>query len=233
MALSGVAALARGSESNSSTGSTGEIFFAFLLAILSHGLQAFQTILEEKFLHDENVNVATLTAYEGVWGSFFCIFVLVPICAILSPNRSFGIYENPIETFELLGGSVKLSLLVVAFFIVVTAYSFFGILVTSYTSAIQRNVYEMVRPLGVWVLSAFVYWQSEGTQIGEPIDWFTIGEVTGFIVTLFGVLVFERIKWTTKCQCCRKIVDGKGVSTTSLLTDTLNQPDEVETISTV
>jgi hypothetical protein len=60
MTLKGVVALARSSKSNISTETTGEIFFMFLPAVLSHGLQTF---LKEKFLHDEDVNLAKLSVF--------------------------------------------------------------------------------------------------------------------------------------------------------------------------
>jgi hypothetical protein len=191
MALSGAAALARGSAGTAD--STLNIFTAFLLAILSHALQALQTIFEEGLLHDDAVNATTLTAYEGLWGAVICIFVFVPVCAILDPVNSFGFYENPIETFQLLGKSAKLSLLIVGFFACVTLYAFFGIVVTRCTSAIQRNLYEMVRPFGVWGIAAVVNAASADSGVGEPIDWYTIVELAGFLVTILGVVVFEKV----------------------------------------
>jgi hypothetical protein len=213
MAFSGSAVLARSTETAGAE-ATSEIFPAMLLAILSHALQAFQTIMEERFLGDDAVNAATLTVFEGVWGSFICIFVFLPACAILNPSESMGLYENSIESFQLLGKSVKLTVLVVGVFVCVAAYSFFGILVTQCTSAVQRNLLEMLKPLAVWGLCAIMHWQSTDERIGEPIDKFTIFELLGFLLTIGGIVVLEKI-WI----CAQPRPEHRRMSTLSLLRD--------------
>jgi drug/metabolite transporter (DMT)-like permease len=214
MALSGAAALVR---SSGGTGAAADVFAAFLLAILSHALQALQTISEEGLLRDDAVNAATLAAYEGLWGAAVAILVFLPLCAILSPADSFGFYENPVETFELLGKSVKLSLLIVAFFVCVTVYTLCGIVVTRRTSATQRNVCEMARPLGVWAIAAVVNGATKESGIGEPIDRYTVVELAGFLVTIAGVVVYENVGTCKKEK--QLIIGHEPLLTTSLVDD--------------
>jgi hypothetical protein len=193
MSFSGVAALLRGIAHNDSDEVSG-IFFGFIIVILSHGIQAFQTIIEERLLHDEGINGATLTAYEGMWGLFVCVFIILPICQVINPTDGIGLYENSLETFKMLGKSTSLVMLVVAFLFMVTLFSYFGIAVTDTSTAIHRNMYETVRPLPVWILSALLYYSTHENQgIGEPIDKFTALELTGFAVSVLGSCIYNRV----------------------------------------
>jgi drug/metabolite transporter (DMT)-like permease len=193
MCFGGVAAFARGIAANDMS-TIENLFLSFVLSILGHGIQAFQTILEERLLHDMKINSASLTAYEGIWGLSMCCFIVLPVCACFSPTDSLGFYENTMETFRMMGMSVRLSSLIVGFMIAVALFSFFGILVTSLSTAIHRNMYESVRPLVVWVFLVIVHYaSSSSSDIGEPIDRFTSIELIGFCISVLGNLVYNRI----------------------------------------
>jgi hypothetical protein len=191
MAFTGVAALLRGISIGAGA-QVFEIFTGFFLAIASNGVRAFQTILEEKLLHDSEINGATLTAYEGIWGTYICVLILLPLCQIASPTHASMIYEDTVESFQMLGHSVELGLLIVAYLFFVTFYSYFGIVITDLSSAIHRNLYEMIRPLPVWVLSTMSYYLGK-TSGGEPLDRFTPLEVAGFAVSIGGSVIYNRI----------------------------------------
>lgn len=207
MSFSGVAALLRGIGTNGDQSISG-IFFSFIIAIISHGVQAFQTIIEEQLLHDDGINTATLTAYEGVWGLYVCVFMILPFVATMSPTDSFEFYENTVETFEMMGKSKRLVLLIVVFLICVTMFSFFGIAVTELSSAIHRNMYEMVRPVPVWILSFVTYYITDNKALGEPIDGNTILELTGFGISVIGSLIYNRV---IKFPCFVYIEEEKSV----------------------
>jgi hypothetical protein len=191
MAFSAVAAFCR--PIGKATNSVSDLFFAFIIAIASHGIQAFQSILEEKLLHDEGINGATLTAYEGIWGSFFCLLIILPVCAIFNPTHSFGLYENTIETFEMFSLSGNLVCAVVLFVFVVTFYSYFGIAITELSTAIHRNIYEVLRPLPIWILNTLVHYLTQKEEIGEPIDRWAALELTGFGVSVLGLCIFNKM----------------------------------------
>jgi hypothetical protein len=191
MAFTGVAALLRGISIGAGQ-QVSEIFTGFVLAIASNGVRAYQTILEEKLLHDSGINGATLTAYEGIWGTYICVLILLPICQIMSPTHGWGIYENTLESFQMLAHSVGLVLLVLSYLFFVTFYSYFGIVITDLSSAIHRNLYEMILPLPVWLLSTISYYIAK-TSAGEPVDRFTPLELAGFAVSIAGSLIYNRI----------------------------------------
>lgn len=192
MSFSGVATLLRGiaREDNQTIS---DMFFSFIIVILSHGVQAFQTIFEEKLLHDEGINTATLTAFEGIWGLYISVFIVLPFFGVISPTGQLELYENTLETFEMLGKSKRLVALVLLYVLFVTMFSFFGIAVTELSSAIHTNMYEMVRPLPVWLLSFATYYISGNEALGEPLDLYTVLELGGFATSVIGSLIYNRV----------------------------------------
>ena len=192
MSFSGVATLLRGIEREDNQ-TISNIFFSFIIVILSHGVQAFQTIIEEKLLHDEGINTATLTAFEGIWGLYISIFIVLPFCGVIRPTGQLELYENTLETLEMMKKSGRLVGLVIGYVLLVTGFSFSGIAVTEFSSAIHRNMYEMVRPLPVWILSFTIYYISKNEALGEPLDKFTALELGGFIVSAVGSLIYNRV----------------------------------------
>lgn len=192
MSFSGVATLLRGiaREDNQTIS---DMFFSFIIVILSHGVQAFQTIFEEKLLHDEGINTATLTAFEGIWGLYISVFIVLPFVGVISPTGQLELYENTLETFEMLGKSKRLVVLVLFYVLFVTMFSFFGIAVTELSSAIHTNMYEMVRPLPVWLLSFATYYISGNEALGEPLDLYTLLELGGFATSVIGSLIYNRV----------------------------------------
>ncbi|OHT03966.1 hypothetical protein TRFO_28620 [Tritrichomonas foetus] len=209
MCFSGVAALLRGISSDSNQ-PISNIFFSFIILIFAHGVQAFQTILEEKLLHDEGINGATLTACEGTWGFYIMSFFVMPISSILPPTAALELYENTLESFQMIIKSWRLFGLVFGYLLTVTLFTYSGILVTEMSTAIHRNMYEMLRPLPVWILSFISYYMTESKEIGEPIDTFTILELCGFGVSILGSLIYNRV---LKFPCFTYVEDEKSIRT--------------------
>lgn len=191
MCFAGVGSLLRGIDNETSSITT--VFIALLLVILSHGLKSFQFILEEQLTHDSGVTPLDLTAYEGIWGTYLCVFVCMPITNILNPMSGVGIYENTLEAFELLSYSGTLVLLLVFYIISITAYNYAGVYVVSYSSAIHRGIYEMIRPFIVWIISTVTYYITKIDAAGEKMDENSAFEMVGFGICVLGMVIYNRI----------------------------------------
>ena len=189
--FNGVAGLIRGI---SSTDNISTIFFMFILCILAHGIKSYETILEESLLHEQKLSGYDLTIAEGIWGFFLMTFIVLPICQAL-PSDLF-LYENTIESFQQIGKSIHLLLFNVAYMILNTAFAFLGFQITDIYSAIQRNMYENIRPLALWILSTLVYYlwdQGEEEGVGEKVDKYSFLELAGYAVVILGNLIYNRV----------------------------------------
>ena len=190
MSFSGVAALLRGASPDT-VNDVSETFFAFIIVIISHGVSAFQSILEEKILRTTNMGPSQLTGLEGLWGFFLGTFVALPFFNIVSVQNSLGLYENTIETFQLLGKSGLLIGLLIIYMVSISLYQYFGIGVTELSTALQRNIYEILRPFFVWILSLIAQRFTE--TVNEPLDKYTPLEIGGFFLSLIGLFIYNGI----------------------------------------
>lgn len=97
---------------------------AIFVTILSQLIQAYQTILEEDLLHDDDAHWSEILGYAGVWEFYLTTTIALPLVNILpDDNQLFErIYENSKETFFIFGHSwrivlMEFALVVVTFFI--------------------------------------------------------------------------------------------------------------------
>ena len=211
MCFSGVSALLRGIRSDNSDNIT-RIFFSFIILIMAHGISAYQTILEEKLLHETSIDSVQLISFEGIWGTYICIFICLPICSILPFNRTIGIYENTIESFIMLSKSYTLDLLLLGYMASISLYQFFGINVTKFSTAIHRNLYEMMRPFFVWLISIVA--QQITSNINEPLDRYSFLEIFGFVFSIFGSLIYNRV---IRFPCFTYVEDQDHLNTNPLM----------------
>jgi len=186
----GVSALLRGL--NESDVTITQLFFSFLMVILSHGIKSFQMIMEEELIRNDGASPVEITTFEGIWGVFIIGFIILPICNILPSKSGICIYENTVEIYEILKLSTRLITLVVLYMGCTTFYNYCGIVVTSFSSALHRALYEMFRPFIILAVSAFAFYFTEYKAIGEKMDRFSIIEFIGFFIAVIGTLIYNK-----------------------------------------
>jgi drug/metabolite transporter (DMT)-like permease len=113
---------------------------AMILILVAMGLAALQTVLEEELLHDVDATACELVSYEGLWGVYFTSLFALPLAQIMPENAGEGLFEHTLESFQMLGASLKLFGLWFAFVVAVFAYNLSGLALCAYTSAISRTI---------------------------------------------------------------------------------------------
>lgn len=166
---------------------------SMLLIFIAQGLQAFQTIVEEELLHDVDATESEIVSYEGLWGLFFSTFISMPIANILPESAGAGLYEHSLETFYMLSHSYTLIILAIAYIIAIVGYNQTGMMVTSFSTAIHRNIYEALRSIAVWVLSAVVYYLFPNSGGGEPLNIMSLIQLLGFAISILGSFIYNRV----------------------------------------
>lgn len=186
--LPGVAYLIRGNKDD--TGSeTVDLFFAFVLSIVSHAITALKTVLEEKIIRNYDVVPSRLASYEGVWGFLIFLFIVLPLA---QSSLTSILSEDTIDSLKRFLYSLALTLFILSYLIHVTLYSFSGIYITSSASAIHTNIFETIRPVFVWIITIILHYTVDKDVFEEKIDAFTTLEMTGFLITLAGSLIYNR-----------------------------------------
>lgn len=189
--VAGVGSLVQGIKTKNT--SISGVFFSLILVIFSHGIRSFQSIIEEKMTHDDKVTTITLASCEGLWGLFFFVFLILPFSNIADPSSGIGAYENSIESLKMIGKSRLLVIVLFLFAFCAGIFQMISIHFIALTTAIYRNLYENIRPFFVWLISVITYYYTPYSIAGEKIDKFSTFDIIGFIISLIGTLIFNRI----------------------------------------
>lgn len=173
---------------------------AMFLIIVAQGLQAFQTIIEEELLHDVNATESEIVSYEGLWGLYLCTLIAMPIANITPENAGEGIYENSIESFYMLSHSWQLWVAQILNIAIVICYNYTGMVITEFSTAIHRNIYEALRSMAVWVVSVIFYYAFPSLGAGEGLNMMSLVQLLGFSISILGSFIYNRV---LKLPCIR------------------------------
>jgi drug/metabolite transporter (DMT)-like permease len=173
--------------------STGTQIFAMFLVVIAQALQAFQTIVEEEMLHDVDATENEIVSYEGIWGFFFSTFIALPIANIVPEDAGEGLFEHSIETFIMIKNSWPILIIILIYMSAILGYNFTGMVVTSFSSAIHRNIYEALRSAAVWLLSVIIHYTIPSTGAGESLNLMSLVQLFGFSVSILGSFIYNRV----------------------------------------
>jgi hypothetical protein len=185
------------------------------LMLVGQGLQAMAIVLMEVFMHDVDALPTEIIAFEGCWGLFLSSFVAMPIANILPEGAGEGLFEQSLETFLMLGRSGKIIGLSIGYCVAVAGLNLTGMMVVSFSSAIQRNICEALRSFWVWVLSVAVYYIWPDSGAGEPLSMMSIAQAGGFLISMAGSFIYNRVV-QLPCGAAEPLEENKHDNVTSL-----------------
>ena len=171
------------------------------LIIIAQGLQAFQTIIEEELLHDVNATESEIVSYEGIWGFFLSTFIAMPIVNMTPETAGEGIYENSIESFYMISNSWRILIAEIFYIFIVICYNQTGMMITEFSTAIHRNIYEALRSMAVWAVSVIFYYAFPSLGAGEGLNLMSLVQLLGFSVSILGSFIYNRV---IKLKCIEK-----------------------------
>lgn len=178
------------SSDNSEVKNAWVVILAVVLVIISQGIQAIQTIIEEVFLHDSTYPPMLLVAWEGFWGFVYCTFIFIPIAQFLPKTWPEGFYEDSIDTFVMINNNKLLIIWSILYAVAITFFNIFGMYITDVTNALTRNVIDPMRTLLLWVLSLLIYYIIS-PDFGEKLTWWSILQLFGFFIMTVGVFCYN------------------------------------------
>jgi hypothetical protein len=120
-------------------------------------------------------------------------FVFLPLASVLPENSGEGVYENWYESWVMFARSPRIIGLWVGYVCATCGFNQSGMLVTAYTNAVNRTIYEALRTIAVWVLSVIVYYLFPGSGGGEGLTLLSLLEVAGFLVSILGSFIYNRV----------------------------------------
>ena len=164
------------------------------LVIIGCLAQGVQYVFEEKVMADDDpAPPLVVIGMEGLWGTALSLFVIYPLAYILPGSDVGGCFENPWNDFYMISSSPFLPSLVIGFVLTVTTYNCSAIYVTSYLSSVWHAILDNFRPITIWGLDLFIFYQLlPGSSYGE--QWLSPGsyiQLAGLFVLLTGTAIYN------------------------------------------
>eukprot|EP00727_Mastigamoeba_balamuthi_P012871 m51a1_g8206 putative integral membrane (376) ;mRNA; f:50511-52025 len=168
------------------------------LVFFAQFMQASQTIIEEKLLHDVQAPATLIVGMEGLWGFLLCSLICMPIAYVLPGKEGDGLHENTLDSFVMLYNSPAILGLVIAYVAVILLFNIYGMIITEVTDAMVRNLLEPIRTLFIWVIMVFIHYVIT-SKFGESVNIWSLMELGGFVILCFGFLIYNNV---IKVPCC-------------------------------
>ena len=177
-----------------------KISLGILLVVLAQALQATQTIVEEKLLHDVDAPATLIVGMEGLYGLLLCSCISMPIAYFLPGEEGQGLHEDTLDSFAMIGYSQVLLWVCVLYVLVILVFNLFGMMITQVTDAMVRNIMEPIRTLLVWVTMVFICYVCTHKRMGERVNYWSLLQLAGFVTLSIGVLIYNDV---ISCKCLR------------------------------
>eukprot|EP00511_Aplanochytrium_stocchinoi_P001376 CAMPEP_0204836982 /NCGR_PEP_ID=MMETSP1346-20131115/26788_1 /ASSEMBLY_ACC=CAM_ASM_000771 /TAXON_ID=215587 /ORGANISM="Aplanochytrium stocchinoi, Strain GSBS06" /LENGTH=400 /DNA_ID=CAMNT_0051972157 /DNA_START=181 /DNA_END=1384 /DNA_ORIENTATION=- len=203
---------------DSKSGSAG---MGILFVVLSCLVQSGQYVYEEKVMDEGALSIEPLVVVgmEGFWGLLFSVFLVLPAAGYIpgkdcphSSNHSC-VYEDTLDTFDMMDGQYTIIILTVAYVVIITGYNVAAVYVTYLLDSVWHAILDNFRPISVWLVQLILFQVLDG-KFGEK--WATSSwlQLAGLIVLLIGTAIYNG---NIKVPCgmypeTRKVRDFDSVS---------------------
>lgn len=164
---------------------------ALILVLIAQALQALQTVIEEKLFVDIDATEYELVSYEGIWGLYLTLSIVLPLANILPEDLGEGLYENTLESLLMMLRNYRVFLLALCYICSSYVFNISGMYLMSISSAVHRNIYEALKSAGVWLLSVIVYYAFPSLGAGEKFSLLSLVQLLGFAVSTFGSFIYN------------------------------------------
>lgn len=171
-----------------------ESLFGIAIIVLGQVVCASQYVLEEFLLKPPNdVSAMGMVGMEGLWGSALMGLVVLPFFQYYLPGSDVGgTYENTTDAFAMIASSDQLKTWLLISFVSVLVYNVCGVMVTQQASAVHHTFLDATRTIFVWMASVAVYYYpGSDRSFGEPLTYWSILQLIGFVFLLLGESIYD------------------------------------------
>lgn len=167
---------------------TTQMVIAFILVVGAQIIQASQIVIEEHLLKSVVMAPSLIVGIEGFWGTLVLAIIMIPLG--YTPESWDVFHEDTINSFDLIGHSLSLGVLLILYVLAILAYNLFGMMVTQVFTAVHRTILEAVRTSCIWVCNLFIYYVVDA-RFGEIWCKWSFLELFGFCIILVGTFIYN------------------------------------------
>ncbi|KAF4664716.1 hypothetical protein FOL46_004092 [Perkinsus olseni] len=173
--------------------SVGKVITGICFIIGGQVVCASQYVVEEFLLKGGAVPPLALVGIEGIWGLLVMACVVLPVMQHVPGTDVGGVFENAVDAFAMMSHSSMVLGGVLGYALNTFAYNICAVNVTNSASAIHTTMLDSTRTILIWVCSIIMYYMSEDHAFGEPLTPYSLIQLAGFVLLVYGVLVYDNI----------------------------------------
>jgi drug/metabolite transporter (DMT)-like permease len=190
----------------STTATAAQGLLGTILILLGSALNSLQNVFEEKLLKGmgaAEVDPNEVVGWEGIFGSIFSAFIMLPIVQHITVKGSTadvgGVVENSLDTWDMLKNSPKILLLLLGYSVALALMNGFSQVISKYMSAVIRMLVNTCRVVLVWMVDLIIFYGISGGQpYGEDWDRYSWVELGGFALLITGTIIYVSAHEATK-----------------------------------
>jgi drug/metabolite transporter (DMT)-like permease len=162
-----------------------------MLVLVGSALNSCQNVFEEKLLKvtgSASVDPLEVVGWEGVSGTFFSSFVLLPAAQAI-PGNDCGTAESTTDSLLQMSNSGLIVGFLIGYALSLALMNYFSQVISKHLSAVHRMLVSTLRTIFVWIVSLILFYTSSG-EYGESwsvTSWMQLG---GFILLIAGTYVY-------------------------------------------
>ena len=168
---------------------TNSVLTGDLLIVIAQLINAIQMVIEERYVKGYNIPSLQAVGWEGVFGFFIIIILLIPLYFIpwhLPSGPDFWQdhtrFEDAIDAFHQIFYIPTLTFAFLGNIISIALFNLTGLSVTREVSATTRVLLQNVRIVIVWVIGLLVQWQK-----------FNFYQFIGCVLIMVGIFIYCNI----------------------------------------
>lgn len=188
VAIVGASPIIYPEEEHEGDDSSGSAILGVILVVVAQLFAGGLMIAEEKLLGNYYLHPLKVVGWEGFWGCFIYIIILVILQFIPCSNPDicpYGTVEDTPQAIYEMGRNPWIAVFCLGSVFSIAFFNAFGVSVTKYASAAQRSTIDTSRTLLIWAI--FLLKPGRGR---ERFIWL---ELVGFVMLVIGTLLFNEI----------------------------------------
>ena len=166
----------------------GSATIGIILIIVAQVFGGGLFISEEKLLNIYYLHPLKIIGWEGFWGCFIYVILLIILQFIPCNDDDicpYGSVEDTPQAFYEFGQNNLIWAFAVGTSLSIAFFNAFGVAITKYASAAQRSTIDTCRTLIIWIFFIFLK--------GPAHERFIWLQLVGFVMLVFGTFVFNEI----------------------------------------
>ena len=200
LAMVGASGIINADSSETIKGDAGVVTIVIILKFFSQVGYALKISYEEYFVQKKNYHPIMICAIEGLWETFICAFICLPIVYYIPGQEGNGIREDTLDTFAMLGNNFQPLVMTIVIIALGLTYNCVSTTLIGRTSAVIRTLMEAFRTFLIWMVQFMIFYSLRGNpstakyaMAGEEWSVGSYVQLAGFVIMTWSLLGYNKL----------------------------------------